>query len=260
MKQTPAISVKNLTIGYSDHVVASDISFTIERGEVVALLGRNGSGKSTLLKTLTRRLKPKRGEVDLNGWSLESLSIRQMAREVSLVVTDNGRDTFLTVRETVELGRHPYTDFLGSLKSEDKRIVEESMVATGCEKLAERRIDTLSDGERQKVSIARALAQDTPIMLLDEPFSFIDVASRLELLALLKRISREQQKSILFSTHDVAQAFRYSDRLLCFTTDGEIVCDTPKVLVGSSIPERLFESKGVAFNRKIMDYELSSDH
>ncbi len=258
MTPDSAIEVRDLTIGYRDRTVASGISFEIKRGEVVALLGRNGCGKSTLLRSVTGALPIGGGQVFINRRPLGQISRRDMAREVSVVVTDDGRDSYLTVRETVELGRHPYTGFLGILDRVDRQITEEAMRCVGCLPLADRRVETLSDGERQKVSIARALAQDTPIMLLDEPFSFIDVASRLELLALLKKIAREGSKSIIFSTHDVAQAFRYADRLLCFTTDGRIHCGTAREMIDLGVPEHLFQTSSVDFDPELMDYKLKN--
>lgn len=256
MDKEVVICTKKLVIGYPGRVVVSDISFRIERGEVVALLGRNGCGKSTLLRSLTGRLASMGGEIFISGRRLCQISRKDMAKEIALVVIDNIRDINLTVRETVELGRHPYTGFLGSLGRLDRELVEMSMRATGIESLAGRSLNTLSDGERQKVSIARALAQDTPIMLLDEPFSFIDVAARLELLRLLKKIAGEKRKTLLFSTHDVAQAFRYADRLLCFTTDGRLEYGTPVELISRQIPDRLFNAEDVRFDPEMMDYRL----
>ena len=258
MNQRPAIEVHNLSIGYPDREVARGISFSIGRGEVVALLGRNGCGKSTLLQTVTGTLPSLGGRVLINGRELNEISRRQMAREVSVVVTDNARDSYLSVLETVELGRHPYTGFLGSMSAADHRIVDEAIASVGCRHLSGRNVGTLSDGERQKVSIARALAQDTPVMLLDEPFSFIDVAARLELLALLKEIARKGSRSIIFSTHDVAQAFRYADRLLCFTTDGRVVCGSASEMVAGNIPEHLFDTASVVFDPALMDYRLKT--
>ncbi len=258
MNKTPAIEASGLTIGYRNRIVAEDVNFSIGRGEVVALLGRNGCGKSTLLRTLTGTQPALGGEVRLNGKLLGDITHREMARSVAVVVTDKGADTYLTAGETVELGRHPYTGFLGRLTEEDRRIVEESMQATGCLPLKDRETDTLSDGERQKVSIARALAQTTPVMLLDEPFSFIDVAARLELLSLLKRIAAEKQTTIIYSTHDVSQAFRYADTLLCFTTEGKVVCGKARELTEAGVPEKLFPAKDIVFDPRISDYVLKT--
>lgn len=251
-----AIETEDLRLGYHSGIVAEGVSFVIQKGEVVALLGRNGCGKSTLLRTLSGSLKSKGGTIRIKGHNLQDISPRDMARLIAVVVTDKGSETYLTVRETVELGRQPYTGFLGRMNDIDRQIIDNSMRYTGCFHLADRGIDTLSDGERQKVSIARALAQDTSVLLLDEPFSFIDVASRLELLMLLKKIACESDKAIVFSTHDVAQAFRYADRLLCFTIDGQVVCGTSAEMIESGVPERLFDVKDIIFDPAIMDYSL----
>lgn len=253
-----ALDVNGLTIGYPGRVVCSGIGFAVRKGELVALLGRNGSGKSTLLKTLTGRLAPVEGNMTIAGFDVKGMKLSRMARVVSIVTPERGDDLPLSARETVELGRHPFTGFMGRLSRHDHSIVEQAMKDTGCLHLAERRVGSLSDGERQKVLIARALAQDTPVMLLDEPFSFIDVAARLELMRLLRGIAASHDKAILFSTHDVAQAFRYADRLLCFTTDGRLEAGTAYELIARNVPDQLFREVNVRFDPSITDYRLLS--
>ncbi len=255
----PALETRRLTTGYGGKIISSDVNLRLGRGELTAMIGRNGSGKSTLLKTLTGRLAPISGEVFVGGKRVETISRKEMARLVSVVITERADDMMLTARETVELGRHPYTGFLGVLSEADHDVVERSMELTGCKHLGDRDISSLSDGERQKVAIARALAQDTPVMLLDEPFSFIDVAARLELTDLLKKIATENGKTILFSTHDISQAFRYSDRLICFTTDSHVCSMTPGEAVAEGIPDRLFLSDKVRFDPGRLDYVLCRD-
>lgn len=258
MNQIPVIETKGLSIGYRSLTVADNINISLGSGELIAVIGRNGCGKSTFFRTLSARQRPLGGQIKIEGRPVESIKRKELAKLISLVVTDRGDDTLLTARETVELGRHPHTGFLGRLSPADTEAVEQAMKKTGCSAYGSRYISELSDGERQKTAIARALAQDTPIMLLDEPFSFIDVAARLELTNLLKHIARDQKKTILFSTHDVTQAFRYADRLVCFTTDKEVSCLIPSEAVVSGIADRLFTSDNVRFDSKDLNYYLLS--
>ena len=189
-----ALLAENLTIGYRqgghEKIVAADVSLSLQRGVVTCLLGPNGAGKSTLLRTLSCRQPALRGVVvTADGEDLTKFKPMDVARKMSVVYTERTNAGALTAREVVALGRQPYTGFFGRLSSDDRRIVNESIEAVGVASLADRYMATLSDGERQKVMIARALAQRTPIMILDEPTSFLDVASRLEIMQLLKEIA-----------------------------------------------------------------------
>jgi iron complex transport system ATP-binding protein len=189
----------NLTIGYhlgrkGEKVVARGLSATLAGGQLTCLLGRNGSGKSTLLRTLAERWKG----------------------EVAVVLTDRVDVKNMTVEEVVGLGRTPYTNFWGMLSAEDKAVVAQSMQQVGIGALARRDFSTLSDGERQKVMIAKALAQQTPLVLLDEPTAFLDYPSKREVMVLLSQLAHEQGKAVLLSTHDVELAEQYADQIWFF--------------------------------------------
>lgn len=215
------ITLSHLSVGYKiGHAVVSDINLTLQSGKLASLIGANGVGKSTLLKTLTGFLPKLEGSLLLDGKDICEFSQRALARQISIVLTQKPDVQNLTVEEIVGLGRSPYTGFFGKLHANDQQIVDESIIAVGIEKLKNRMIQTLSDGERQKVMIAKALAQQTPIIFLDEPTAFLDFSSKVETFQLLQRMAHEMGKLVLLSTHDLELAVRFSDTLLQVNGDG----------------------------------------
>lgn len=215
------ITLSHLSVGYKvGHAVVSDINLTLQSGKLASLIGENGVGKSTLLKTLTGFLPKLEGSLLLDGKDISEFSQRALARQISIVLTQKPDVLNLTVEEIVGLGRSPYTGFFGKLHANDQQIVDESITAVGIEKLKNRMIQTLSDGERQKVMIAKALAQQTPVIFLDEPTAFLDFSSKVETFQLLQRMAHEMGKLVLLSTHDLELAVRFSDTLLQVNGDG----------------------------------------
>ena len=215
------ITLSHLSVGYKvGHTVVSDINLTLQSGQLACLIGENGVGKSTLLKTLTGFLPKLEGSLLLDGKDISEFSQRALARQISIVLTQKPDVQNLTVEEIVGLGRSPYTGFFGKLHANDQQIVDESITAVGIEKLKNRMIQTLSDGERQKVMIAKALAQQTPVIFLDEPTAFLDFSSKVETFQLLQRMAHEMGKLVLLSTHDLELAVRFSDTLLQVNGDG----------------------------------------
>lgn len=215
------ITLSHLSVGYKvGHAVVSDINLTLQSGQLACLIGENGVGKSTLLKTLTGFLPKLEGSLLLDGKDISEFSQRALARQISIVLTQKPDVQNLTVEEIVGLGRSPYTGFFGKLHANDQQIVDESIIAVGIEKLKNRMIQTLSDGERQKVMIAKALAQQTPVIFLDEPTAFLDFSSKVETFQLLQRMAHEMGKLVLLSTHDLELAVRFSDTLLQVNGDG----------------------------------------
>lgn len=215
------ITLSHLSVGYKvGHAVVSDINLALQSGKLASLIGANGVGKSTLLKTLTGFLPKLEGSLLLDGKDISEFSQRALARQISIVLTQKPDVQNLTVEEIVGLGRSPYTGFFGKLHANDQQIVDESIIAVGIEKLKNRMIQTLSDGERQKVMIAKALAQQTPIIFLDEPTAFLDFSSKVETFQLLQRMAHEMGKLVLLSTHDLELAVRFSDTLLQVNGDG----------------------------------------
>ncbi len=243
------IELHNLTVGYGEKAILSDINQTLEPGRLVCLLGSNGVGKSTILRTLAGFLQPLAGEVLLDGKDLSSLSLSQRSKTVSIVLTERVEVPYMKVADLVGMGRSPYTGFFGKLTKEDKQIVSEAIEMVGISNLAERTIDTLSDGERQKAFLAKALAQQTPIILLDEPTAFLDFHAKLSTLRLMQKLAHETNKIILMSTHDVEMALRLSD-LLWIVQDGKIQTGTTASLTESGILRQFLGDEAISMQTR----------
>lgn len=209
-----AITTNRLTVGYRGHRVVEDISLSLPCGRLVCLLGPNGAGKSTLLRTLCGFQPPIEGTVTISGSDITTMSAAEVARLVSVVLTDRPLTPSLTATEMVGLGRAPYTGFWGRLSDDDSRLVSEAMQTVGIAPLATRRMGRLSDGERQKVMIAKALAQHTPVIVLDEPTAFLDYPSKVAVMKTLARLAHDEGKTILMSTHDLELAAQLGDELM----------------------------------------------
>lgn len=215
------ITLEQLSVGYKGFPpVVSNINVEIKSGELTCLIGSNGIGKSTLLKTLTGFLPKLSGRLLLDGRDINMLSQRERAKYISIVLTYKSDVQNLSVTEMVGMGRMPYTGFWSKLNTSDQTIVAEAIEMVGIEHLKNRMIQTLSDGERQKVMIAKALAQQTPVILLDEPTSFLDFPSKVEMLQLLHRLAKETNKVVFLSTHDLELALRIADRLVELNKNG----------------------------------------
>ncbi len=215
------LSARALAAGYDGKTVVKDISFTVKSGEILTLIGPNGAGKSTVLKAITRQLAPMAGTVYLGGKPMDDVSPRDAARRLSILTTDRVRADRLTVRDVVSLGRYPYTGTLGLLTERDRAVVAETMDTLRVSELAERWFDALSDGQRQRVMLARAVCQEPEVLVLDEPTSYLDVRYELEMLTLLRALSRERGIAVVLSLHDLAVARRLSDTVLA-VKDGVI--------------------------------------
>lgn len=209
-----AITTNRLTVGYRGHRVVEDISLSLPCGRLVCLLGPNGAGKSTLLRTLCGFQPPIAGTVTISGSDITTMSAAEVARLVSVVLTDRPPTPSLTAAEMVGMGRAPYTGFWGRLSDNDRRLVSEAMQTVGVDSLATRRMGRLSDGERQKVMIAKALAQHTPVIVLDEPTAFLDYPSKVAVMKTLARLAHDEGKTILMSTHDLELAAQLGDELM----------------------------------------------
>lgn len=257
------LDARKLTIGYRqghhrEKCVQRDLDFSLEAGSLVCLLGPNGAGKSTLLRTLSGMQPALGGELRMQGRPLSSYSERERSRLIGLVLTDKIFAGGLRVRELVALGRHPYVGFFGRLSQEDERIVEESIRQTGIEAKADSYMAELSDGERQKVMIAKALAQQCPLILLDEPTAYLDVTSRIEIMQLLHRLAR-QGKSILLSTHDIEQALLLSDRLWLLSRSLGMLCGVTEDLVTRGEMSRFFGRNGIEFDVRDGAFRLEDE-
>ena len=207
------LQVKDLNIGYQNEII-SGLNFTINKGELIGLVGSNGVGKSTLLKTIIGSLKPLKGEISLDGKALQSISQQELSKLISIVLTDKLGGFNLTVFDIVAAGRIPYLNAFGQLNPSDIEIVNQSLETIGIKNLAEHYFDELSDGQKQKVLIAKSLAQQTPIILMDEPTAFLDFESRQQLFILLKQLVKDQQKTVIVSSHDLDVLFKNVSKVL----------------------------------------------
>ncbi len=247
------IEIKDLSIGYSvkknTKVVAGHITSTIFSGELTCLLGANGIGKSTLLKTLTASLPELSGEIFIRGQEIGTYSEKELATLVGVVLTEKPDIKNMTVRELIGLGRSPYTGFWGTLTKEDEKIVDNAVSLVKIAHLTQRMIHTLSDGEFQKVMIAKALAQETPIILLDEPTAFLDFPSKVEIMQLLHRLSRQTNKTIFLSTHDLELALQIADKIWLMDRENGIRTGTPEDLALNGSLSNFFARKGILFDQ-----------
>ena len=225
MTNKVSVELKDLSIGYRTkqgvRVVAQGLTAQLQRGQLTCLLGENGVGKSTLLRTLAAFQPKLEGSVSIEGRELDDYSERKLARTIGIVLTEKPDVQQMTVMELVEMGRAPYTGFWGRLNEDDRKVCNEAIELIGIEPLKDRMIQTLSDGERQKVMIAKALAQQTPVIFLDEPTAFLDYPSKVDMLLLLSRISREAQKTIFLSTHDLELALQVADTIWLMDKSGK---------------------------------------
>ena len=249
------IRLSNLSIGYrgknGTRVVAAGISAAIRSGELTCLLGANGVGKSTLLRTLAAFQPKLDGEVLIEGQEITTFNDKELSRMIGVVLTEKPDIRNMSVRELVALGRSPYTGFWGTLHEEDWQVVDEAIHAVRIEPLRERMIHTLSDGERQKVMIAKALAQQTPVIYLDEPTAFLDFPSKVEMMQLLRQLAQTQQKTIFLSTHDFELALQVADTLWLMEKDESgthLNIGTSQELAQSGVLARYVERPGISFN------------
>lgn len=248
------LATHSLSVGYKHTTILKDINISIFPAEVVSLLGSNGIGKSTLLKSLTGEIDAMSGSVEIDNTPLKNLSNKALSQLIAIVTTERVQAGGLKVEELVSLGRHPHTGFFGKLSQKDKQIAIEAMQSVGIYHKKDSFTSELSDGERQKMMIARAIAQQTPIIILDEPFSFLDTASRIEIFALLKKISREKGVAILLSSHDVAQSMRMSDRIIMIDRNRNVTCGTPSEIIQEGNINNLFDSQNIVYDTALSDF------
>ena len=253
------LTTHDMAVGYGQGnkrtILLSDLNLRLEQGSLVALLGKNGAGKSTLLRALTCDSQPINGSVEIDGKPSDEISKRDLSRLIALVATERIMGGAFTIRELVALGRQPHTGFLGRLSRHDDEVVQQSLEAVGIAHKAEQHVAQLSDGERQKAMIAKALAQETPIIVLDEPTAFLDVASRIETMKLLHSLAREQNKAVLLSSHDISQSLLLADELWVIIQDREVVTGSTEQVVMSGAMDRVFDNSSILFNNDLCDYE-----
>lgn len=259
-KRKYTISTNNLTIGYSSKkgitTIASNLNIDLEKGKLVCLLGKNGVGKSTLLRTLTKVQPALSGEVFINNKNLNSLNNLELAKSLSLVLTERLPESTLSVYELVALGRQPYTNWVDNLNEKDVKIIERAFEQTNTQHLKNHKYYELSDGQLQKILIARALAQNTKIIILDEPTAHLDIHHTIETFTLLKQLALKFNKTIIISTHEINIALQVSDKLILMTPTEFIVGNTEDLIENDSI-NKLFDSNLISFNKKLKQFTIS---
>lgn len=253
------LKTEDLSIGYASKkaqtIVARNINIELHKGELVGLIGANGIGKSTLLRTLTTIQKPLKGQILINNKAITHYNPVELAKMMSLVLTEQVASKNLTVFELVALGRQPYTSWIGNLSNEDTLIVNESLKQTNIENLKHQNCFELSDGQLQKVMIARALAQDTDLIILDEPTTHLDMYHKAYILKLLQKLARETNKTILFSSHEIDLAIQLCDKLIVMK-EGFVLNDEPCKLIEKGTFDSLFPKDLIVFDKKTGSFRV----
>jgi iron complex transport system ATP-binding protein len=249
---TDALAARQLTIGHRAHghvtTVCADITVSLRRGELVCLLGPNGAGKSTLMATLSGDLPPLAGGVALEGRALNSFSVRERAQRLAIVTTERMNAPGLTGDALVSLGRHPHTGWFGALTAADRTRIDEAFALAGAAPLRNRLVEELSDGERQRLMLARALAQADDILILDELTAFLDLPRRVEAMRTLRRLARDAGRAVLLSTHDLDLALRSADAIWLLPRGGPLAVGIPETLVLEGAFASTFRAEGVEFD------------
>ncbi len=229
---------EGLTVGYDGVPLIRDIRIGVKRGEILTLIGPNGAGKTTILKSIIRQLKPVAGTAFLDGQNMTEISSGELSEKLSVVLTDRVRPELMTCEDVVATGRYPYTGKFGVLSDRDRKIVRETMELVHISDLADRDFDKTSDGQRQRIMLARALCQEPDLIVLDEPTSFLDVRHKLEFLTILQKMTREKNLSVIMSLHELDLAGRISHKIACIREDRVDRFGTPEeIFTGNYIPE-----------------------
>lgn len=250
------VKIKELAVGYGSKTVAQNINFELEHGVLCGIVGVNGIGKSTLLRTLAGFQPKLSGNIEVKSKSLDKHSPSELAQNLSVVLTEQPASKNLTVQELIALGRQPYTNWIGTLTLKDKEHIQKSLDAFLLQELRFNKCHELSDGQLQRVLIARAMAQDTPLILLDEPTTHLDLYHKVQILKLLQQLAHQNQKTILFTTHEIDLAIQLCDKILILDGDNNPFGD-PCELIEQKHFERLFPSEMVQFDAKTGSFKVN---
>jgi ABC-type cobalamin/Fe3+-siderophores transport systems, ATPase components len=248
--------LKNLSVGYNGEALISDICIDIKKGEIVTLIGPNGAGKSTILKSITRQLNKIGGKVILDGRDMDCMSFRQISTEMAVVLTERMKPELLTCHDIVATGRYPYTGKLGVLSHEDEDKVDQALRAVNAEKLGGRDFNAVSDGQKQRILLARAICQEPEIIVLDEPTSFLDIRHKLELLAILRRMASESRITVVMSLHEIDLAQKISDKIICVKGDRITNYGSPEKIFTEDTIKDLYEIDNGYFDPLFGSIEL----
>lgn len=222
---------QHINVGYTNHLIVEDFSFDVPQGKIISLIGGNGSGKSTILKTMSRILSPEQGSILLDGQSIHAMHGKELAKKLSILPQNPESPEGLTVEELVAYGRSPYKSGFGRLTNEDKRVIAWALEVTQMSEFAQRPLENLSGGQRQRAWIAMCIAQDTDIVFLDEPTTFLDVSYQLDIMKLLRELNRKYHKTIIMVVHDLNHASLFSDYIVAIKKGKIIAQGTPKEVI-----------------------------
>ncbi len=250
------LSTEELKVGYKKSIVVDHVNVDLNRGEILCLLGPNGCGKSTILKTITDHIKRIGGSITVLGRDLNDLSIKDRAKEMSVVLTERIAPGMMLAEEVVATGRYPHTSYSGRLKEQDWDIINESIEVVDGEKLRNKEFQSLSDGEKQRIMIARAICQEADIMVLDEPTSFLDIKFKIELLNILKKLSIEKNKTIIMSLHEIDLVPKIADKALLIKSGKIYRYGAPEDIITDESIREVYDLKGGSFNTTIGNVEL----
>ena len=246
----------NLAVGYNGRVLIHDINVAIEKGRIMTLIGPNGAGKSTILKTITRQLERIGGDVYIGGHDVWTWNLKEMARSVAVVLTDRIQPELMTCGEIVAMGRYPYTNSIGQLTVRDAEIVNAALARVHAQDLAEHDFMTLSDGQRQRVMLARAIAQEPDVIVLDEPTSYLDIRYKIELLDILRDMAHEEGITVIMTLHEIDLATKISDYLLCVKGDTIAAFGSPEEILAGDTIDRLYEIEHGSYDMLFGSVEL----
>lgn len=249
------LKTKKLSVGYNKKIVAGDIEISVKQGEILTIIGANGSGKSTILKSITGQLKLISGAVFIDNRNLDNFTRKELSRKMSVVMTDRIETELMTCRDIVEYGRFPYTNQSGILSSSDRLKADEAMHITDTYELAERDFSRISDGQKQRVLLARAVCQEPEVLILDEPTSFLDIRYKLELLSILKRLVREKNIAVIMSLHELDLVQRISDHVLCIDGEKADRYGTPEEIFSGDYISRLYKITSGSYERCIPELD-----
>lgn len=255
-KQKSFVYTENLTVGYDGKPLIRDIRLSLEKGQILTLIGPNGAGKSTILKSLIRQLKLVGGAVWLDNTSMERMTDKEVSRKMAVVMTERIHPELMTCEDVVATGRYPYTGTLGILGSEDHEKVKSAMNLVHAWELRDRDFSAISDGQRQRILLARAICQEPEVIVLDEPTSFLDIRYKLELLTVLKQLVREKQVAVILSLHEIDLAQKLSDRLICVHNGRIERCGTPEQVFTGDYIRTLYDLERGTYNEQFGSLEL----
>lgn len=248
---------ENLAVGYDGNILIHDINVKLEKGKILTLIGPNGAGKSTILKSITRQLETIHGTVYINSQEIASWSPKDMAKQVAVVLTDRIRPELMTSAEVVAMGRYPYTNLFGKLTPKDTEAVQEALERVHALDLADQDFTTLSDGQRQRIMLARAICQEPEIIVLDEPTAYLDIRHKIELLDILREMAQKKNITVIMSLHEIDLAMKISDYLLCVKGDTIEAFGSPDVILENHTIEHLYELHNGSYNLLFGSVELT---